>query len=129
MLGRILFIATVIAATILVVIFQVTTPAAIGPLGVLLVFVLMYILALGVLTLSIFGVSRFFQKSVNLLIAAKKPLRSLTLARSYYFASVTALAPVMLIAIHSVGELGFYDVVLVGVFVFISCIYVAKRTQ
>lgn len=129
MLGRILFIATVIAAMLLVIVFQTTVPAAIGPLGILLVFVLMYTLALGVLTFLIFGVSSLLQKSLNLLIAAKKPFQSPTLARSYYFASVIALAPVMLIGIHSVGELGVYDVILVGIFVLISCVYVAKRTQ
>jgi hypothetical protein len=129
MLGRILFIVTVIAAVLLGVIFQTTTPATIGPLGILFVFILMYTVALGVLTFLIFSVSIFLQKSIGLFIVAKKPLRPLGLSRSYYFASLVALAPVMLVGIHSVGELGFYDVLLVGVFVVISCVYVAKRTQ
>lgn len=129
MLGRILFIVTVIAAILLAVVFQTTVPAAIGPLGILFVFILMYIVALGLLTFLIYGLGKILQKCINLLIAAKKPFGEPTITRSYYFASVIALAPIMLIGIHSVGELGFYDVLLVAIFVLISCVYVAKRTQ
>lgn len=124
-----MFIASVIAVTLLVVIFQTTVPAAIGPLGILFVFVLMYVLTLGVLTFLIFGLGNFLQRFVTSLLVTKKPFQALSLTRSYYFSSVISLAPVMLIGIHSVGELGFYDVLLVLIFVAISCVYVAKRTQ
>jgi len=129
MLGKLLFIASVIAAILLVVIFQTTVPAAIGPLGILFVFVLMYMLTLGVLTFLIFGLGNLFQRFITSLLVVKKPFQALSLTRSYYFSSVISLAPVMLIGIHSVGELGFYDVLLVAIFVAISCVYVAKRTQ
>ena len=124
-----MFIASVIAAILLVVIFQTTVPAAIGPLGILFVFVLMYMLTLGVLTFLIFGLGNLFQRFITSLLVVKKPFQALSLTRSYYFSSVISLAPVMLIGIHSVGELGFYDVLLVAIFVAISCVYVAKRTQ
>ena len=129
MLGRFLFIAVIIAAVLLMIIFHTTVPAAIGPLGILFVFVLMYVLVLGLLTFLIFGFGILFRKLIGIFAIAKRPVRTLSLARSYYFSSVIALGPIMLVGIHSVGELGFYDVLLVGVFVVISCVYVAKRTQ
>lgn len=124
-----MFIASVVAAILLVVIFQTTVPAVVGPLGILFVFVLMYVLTLGVLTFLIFGLGNFLQRFITSLLVVKKPFQALSLTRSYYFSSVISLAPVMLIGIHSVGELGFYDVLLVVIFVAISCVYVAKRTQ
>ena len=129
MLGRLLVVVTIIAAILLGVIFQTTIPAEIGPLGILFVFILMYVLALGVMTFLILGSGRLLRKFINILGMVKKPFRAPNLSRSYYFASVISLAPVMLIGIHSVGELGFYDVLLVMIFVIISCVYVAKRTQ
>lgn len=128
-MGRILLIATIIACILLVAIFQVTTPGDIGPIGILSVFILLYIVTLGVVTFLIFGLSIFLRKSINLFIAAKKPMQSLTLTHSYYFASVISLGPIMLLGIHSVGELGFYDALLVIIFVIISLIYVAKRAR
>lgn len=129
MLGRVLFIAVVIALVLLAIIFNTTLPAAVGPLGILFVFILMYILAVGVLTFLLFGFSVLFEKCINTLVVTKKPMQSLSLTRAYYFSSVAALGPIMLIGIHSVGELGFYDVLLVSIFIIISCIYVAKRTR
>ena len=129
MLGRILFIAVILALVLLAVIFNTTVPAAIGPLGILFVFILMYVLVVGVLTFLIFGLSILSRKCINVLIAAKKPIQSLNLTRSYYFSSIIALGPIMLIGIHSVGELGFYDVLLVVAFLVIACVYVAKRTH
>lgn len=129
MLGRILFIAVAAASILLAIIFNTTIPATVGPLGILFVFILMYVLAVGVLTFLIFGLGVLFRKCMNTLMVTKRPVQSPTLIRSYYFSSVIALGPTMLIGIHSVGKLGFYDVVLVGVFIIISCVYVAKRTQ
>lgn len=127
-MGQILAIATLIATMVLLVVFHTTTPSSVGPLGILFVFILMYVLTLGMLTFLIYTIGNFLRRGINV-VAAKRPLREVTLIRSYYFASVVALAPVMLVGIHSVGKVGFYDVLLVGVFVIISCVYVSKRTQ
>lgn len=128
-MGRFLLIAMAIATMLLMIIFHTTVPAAIGPLGILFVFILMYVVTVGVLTFLIFGLSILFQRGVSVFIITKKPLQSLSFTRSYYFSSVVSLGPIMLIGIHSVGDLGFYDVLLVGIFIIISSIYVAKRTQ
>ena len=40
-----------------------------------------------------------------------------------------ALAPVMIIGMQSVGEVGLYELSLVVVFLVIACVYIAKRTQ
>ena len=56
-------------------------------------------------------------------------MQPLSLRKAYYFASVMGLAPVMFIGMQSVGEVGFYELVLIILFVGISCMYIAKRSH
>lgn len=127
MLGRILTISLIAAVMLLIILLQTTTPATIGPLGILFVFVLMYVSVLCVLTFLFFTISRVVAR-ISSSITVKRPWQPLTLVRSYYFSSVIALAPVMLVGMQSVGEVSFYEVMLIVVFIVISCVYIAKRT-
>ncbi|HMH70539.1 MAG TPA: hypothetical protein VK502_04010, partial [Candidatus Saccharimonadales bacterium] len=112
MLGKLAVIGLSVAVLLFVVLLQTTAPATAGPLGILVVFILMYVLVLGALTFLLFGGSRVVSKFSSPLLA-KKPLHPLTLRRSYYFSSVIALAPVMFLGMQSVGEVGIYAVILV----------------
>lgn len=127
MLGRIISVSVAVAVLSLAVLLSTTTPTTIGPLGILIVFILMYITALGVLTFLISGGSRLIVR-ISRSFTVKRPFRPLTLGRAYYFSSVIALAPVMFIGLQSVGEVGFYDVALVVMFVTIACVYIARRS-
>jgi hypothetical protein len=126
MMGKILTIGLIVASLLLVVLLQTTTPATIGPLGVLFVFILMYVSVLCSLTFLLFASSKLIAR-VSSSITVKRPLQRLSLMRSYYFSSVISLAPVMLIGMQSVGEVTFYEVMLILLFVIISCVYIAKR--
>lgn len=127
MLGRILTISLTVALMLLVILLQTTTPATIGPLGILLIFVLMYVSVLCALTFLLFFSSRVIAK-ISSSVTVRRPLQPMSLIRSYYFSSVIALAPVMLIGMQSVGDVSFYEVVLIATFIAISCVYIAKRT-
>lgn len=127
MLGRIISVSVVLAVVILFVILQTTTPSTAGPVGILFVFIFIYMLVLCVLTYLLFWGSRLLGK-LQRLISQKTSHHTLSLIRSYYFSSILALAPVIFIGMQSVGEVGFYDAVLVLLFVAVGCFYVAKRT-
>jgi hypothetical protein len=126
MLGRLVAVGALISIASLASLLSVTKPSTVGPFGILLVFIFMYMSALGVLTLLLFGVSRAMVR-ITALLVVKKPIMPLTLRRSYYYSSVLALAPVMFIGMQSVGEVGFYDVILISIFVAIACVYISKR--
>lgn len=128
MLGRVIAISSVLAMVALFMLWQNTTPSTIGPLGVLFVFILMYVSVLGVLTFLLFGLNKIIVK-LSTSVTVRKPISRMTLGRSYYFASVIALAPVMIVGMQSVGEVGLYELLLVVLFVGIACIYIAKRTN
>jgi hypothetical protein len=128
MLGRVVALSMVTAMVLLAVILQATTPATIGPLGILFVFILLYTSVLGALTFLLFGVGKVVGKVASS-FAPQKPVSMFTLGRAYYYSSVIALAPVLFIGMQSVGEVSVYDVLLVAAFVVIACIYIAKRTR
>lgn len=127
MLKKVLIFSLVGSIGLLAALMQTTTPATTGPIGVLMVFVLLYVAALSSLTFLIYKGSQLLVR-LSRSVTVKRPLSAFSLTRAYYFSSVLALAPVMIIGMQSVGEVGLYDLVLVGAFVFIACLYIAKRT-
>ena len=128
MLGKAVASSSIVSIFILFFLWQSTTPATIGPIGILLVFIFMYLSALGVLTFFLLGINRVIIKFSESLVL-KEPLQNLSVSRAYYFASVIALAPVMIVGMQSVGEVGAYELLLVAIFLVIACTYIAKRTN
>lgn len=127
MLAR--FLVGMLAASVLllVVLLNTTTPNSAGATGILAVFVLTYLAVLSVLSFFMYGISRIIVR-LSQGITIKKPLEPLSLKQAYYFSSVVALAPVILISMMSVRALGIYEVGLVIFLITTGCIYVAKRT-
>lgn len=128
MLGKVIAFSVIAATIALVGLLLTTEPAAVGPVGILIVFVLMYVSTLGVVTFLLYGGSRMVSRIASY-FTVKKPIHLLSLRRSYYFSSVIALAPVMIIGMQSVGGVGVYELLLIGLFELIACIYIAKRTN
>lgn len=128
MLGRVVAISSVVAFLLLVIVLQATKPVTIGPLGILMVFILMYMSVLGALTFLLYGLSRITAR-ISASVTVKRPIQPVSFGRAYYYSSVIALAPVMFVGMQSVGEVGVYDVLLVGIFVVIACVYIAKRSS
>ncbi len=127
MLEKLVAASSVVAMILAGVLLYVTTPTKVGPLGIFILFVLVYVSVLGVLTYLLFIVSKLISR-LAAFVTAKQPLRPLSFRRSYYFSSVLTLVPIMLVGLHSVGDVGPYEVLLVVIFAAVGCLYVAKRT-
>jgi hypothetical protein len=127
MLQRTLITITIVSLCLLLLLLTTTTPATAGPFGLLAIFLSAYLTFLGTISFFLYGGMRaltFFLSG----FAVRKPLRSLSLRKAYYYATVLATAPVMLIGLQSVGAIGIYEVLLVAIFIGIGCVYVSKRT-
>lgn len=122
MLGKVLALSTLLAFVLLSALMQSTSPSAIHPVGILAVFVLIYMLALGVLTFFVYGMANLIGRLARRGVSAKTQLR-----HAYYYASVLALAPVMLIGMKSIGRANVYEVALVVVFEVVACFYISKQ--
>lgn len=121
MLEKVLMLSTICAAVLLMIIFQTTTPASIHPLGILLVFILLYVLMLGILTFSVYRILRVGAQ------LRKGEVQNVSFRRTYLLSSVLALAPVIYLGIQSVGKLTVYEILLITLFEFFACFYVTKR--
>lgn len=127
MLRRVVVIMTSVSAVMLGLLLVATTPLSAGPLGILGFFVFLYITTLGVLTFLFRGISLVAPK-FRLSPKSSKAKSGLPFRKAYYYASVIALAPIMIIAMQSVAEIGVYQVLLVGFFSVIAWVYVSNRT-
>lgn len=92
-----------------------TTPTGVGPLGVLVFFVAIYVLTFGIFTFIV----RMFSR-----ILGRKPGR-----KQYFYSVVLAFGPIMLLLAQSLGSISFLTVGLVVVFEFLACFLIKKRSE
>lgn len=124
---RTILVSIIAAAALLFVVLSASTPSRAGPLGVLLVFILVYVMMVGVLMVTLQAGSSLLTR-VGRLFGTRRPIEKISVTHSYYYASVLALAPVMLLAMRSVGQIDWRQLLLVVLFTSIACIYIKKRT-
>ena len=121
MLEKVLTVASVISFFALLFIMQGTTPSSSHPILILLVFVFIYMLALGLLVFFISVGSRL------LYFVSNHRLKIISARRAYYYSTILALVPVMVLGMKSIGRTGLYDVALVVAFALVAIFYVYKR--
>lgn len=106
-------VLSLLAAVILLVMLNFTTPTDIGPFGVLVFFLACYILMLGIAL----ALVKLFLK-----LAGKKMGR-----KGYLYAAVIAFGPLMLLLIESLGTLTPLTMVAVVILILLVCFLIAKR--
>lgn len=106
-------VLSLMAAVILLVMLNFTTPAGIGPLGVLVFFTTIYVLMLGI---SVALVKLFLR------LTGRQAGR-----KSYLYGAVIAFGPIMLLLAQSLKTMSPLTVALVALFVFLGCFLVNKR--
>lgn len=128
MLPRILATISLASLCVLSLMLTFSSPASAGPFGLLVIFISAYLTFVGLISFFLFGMSRL----IILLTSGmtlRKPLRTMEFKRAYYYSTVLAAAPVMLIGLQSVRSIGVYEVVLVLLFEVVACLYVSKRMR
>ena len=126
MLKKTIAITTVVSLCLLIILLNVTSPSTSDPFEILIIFIFAYLLSLGLVTFFIFGVS-YLVSRLSVVFAARRPTERLNFKRSYYYSTIVALAPVMLIGLQSVGVVNVYEILLICLFVIIGCLYISKK--
>jgi len=106
-------VLSLMAAVILLTMLNFTTPAGIGPLGVLVFFTAVYVLMLGISV----ALVKIFLKLTGKQVGKK----------SYMYGAVIAFGPIMLLLAQSLRSMSALTVGLTVVFVFLGCFLVSKR--
>ena len=127
LVGKILLILSMASFVLLLFLLNNTTPATAGPLGVLAVFLCLYIIILSFISFILYY-SQHLIRWVAKFFYLKKPIKQLSWQRSYYHSSVVALGPIILLGLGTVGKIEFYEIVLVLIFIILGCFYIAKRS-
>lgn len=112
---------------ILVYLWSTTNPATIGPAGMLLVFLLLYIFWASLFFIVLRLVSHLLPRGTGGTVFFIPRLK-IRHQQSYYIASILAFIPVLLLAMQSVNQLTLRDIFLVFVFVSLAIFYVLKRS-
>lgn len=123
--GIVLAIA-VIMMLVAIGLVNLTTPDMVGPLGVLAFFVCIYVAIMCLIYLALLLIHRI-SKKIAVSVNSRSRLENISSTKLYYYASVIALAPVILLGMQSVGVVGVFDLALLVLFEVLACFYIAKR--
>ncbi len=126
MLPRIVATISLASLCVLSALLTFTSPATAGPFGLLVIFVSAYLTFVGMISFFLFGMNRLIVMLASG-ITTRRPAQPMPFRRAYYFSSVLAAGPVMLIGLQSVRSIGFYEIALVIIFEIVACIYVSRR--
>ena len=99
-----------------------TTPSEAHPIIILLFFLLLYIAVLIVVMAGLVAGSKLISK-----MSRRRQRSTIAYDQAYMIASLLALAPVMLVAMNSVGGVSFREVLLIVLFELIALFYLWKR--
>ena len=128
MLPRLIATISLVSLVLLSLMLTFTSPATAGPFGLLVIFVTAYLTFVGLISFFLFGINRL-AIMVSSGMTLRRPLGRMEFRRAYYFSTVLAAAPVMLIGLQSVQSIGIYEVLLVVIFEVVACLYISKRTR
>lgn len=112
---RLVPVMSLIAAVILLVMLNFTTPAGIGPLGVLVFFTTFYILMFGIAL----GLVKIVGKILGKNFGRKAPL----------YGAIVAFGPIMLMLAQALGTMSLLTFALTVIFVMLGCLLISKRMQ
>ena len=128
MLPRIIATLSLASLCLLSALLTFTTPASAGPFGLLVIFITAYLTFIGLISFFLFGISHLVA-SISVGMTVRKPITAMQFRRAYYFSTVLAAAPVMLIALQSVRAISVYELLLVVIFEVVACVYVSRRIR
>ncbi len=104
----------------IVLVLNHTSPLKIGPVGILLVFILFYAFGSSVLFVLAHAITKLLHLVLRRQVIAPR--------RLYYVASIIALAPVFMIALNTLGQLRWIEITLVVALISLGVFYSLRRT-
>ncbi len=119
--SSLLVLMPVLWLALIVLVMNITSPMIVGPLGILVVFLLVYLFiasttyVLARVIMAIFRILRW-----RVVISNKRAL---------LVSGVIALWPVFLVALNTLGRIGVVEIALVSLLVGLACFYVFRRSE
>lgn len=123
------YIVPILSIIALFMLWNSTNPATVGPLGILTVFILLYIFWASIFFIFLHISFKIIERVdwIKAVLGGKHSPK-FKHQKAYYTASILAFIPVLLLAMQSVNQLTLRDIGLVILFVALAIFYVIKRT-
>jgi len=120
--------ALLLAAVGLVLATNLTNPSGAGPLGILVVFVLIYVCTLALLLLLVRLIEIVYRllRPASMTVVKEDKLRHWR-RRSTLIVAAISFVPIFLISLNSIGSLGLRDIALIVVIEVLLIFYIVKR--
>lgn len=113
---------------ILLYLMNAVDPISAGPGGILVSFILIYLIVTSLLfTILHLGVRVVSHQIVKRGSRVTARSYKMGVRKAYYIASAVAFGPVLLLALNSVRQLKLTDILLVGMFLVLAIFYISKR--
>lgn len=114
-----IMIAGGVSALLIIAIMNLMSPDEVSPLGILIFFGLIYVICLALSLV----ISRLIESLIFKIDVVARPKKNNRL----FYLMVISLAPVILLAMQSIHDLGVLDFILVSLAVIIICFYIKHR--
>lgn len=101
---------------LIIVYLNVTNPLSVGPIGILGIFVLLYLVTVSVAYLFL---KVLFRLNIKL-------FRGVNLKKSYLLASIISFIPVLAVGLNTLGQLGVMEIALISILSLLASFYVFK---
>lgn len=115
----------VVAIVAVMALLNMTNPTTAGPLGILVFFIGAYVFCMCLFYVLLVTAKRMTLRFVS--EGKRAVIESVPQSKLYYYSTVTALVPVIFLGMQSVGEVGVFEVVLLGIFEVLACFFIHKR--
>ena len=124
MYKRLIAFLMFLSLVVLLAITQTTAPSKVGPASVVVVFVLIYIFLTCILTLLLIFINKIVTKHKS-----EPSKRSADDMYTLMYGAVLALAPTVIIAVQSIGQIQAGTYVLITLFVLLALLYVRHQKR
>lgn len=124
-----IYLTPIVSLLMLFYIWNTTNPGTVGPLGILFVFVLLYLFWASIFFIILhLGFSLFRKSNLFRVFMSRRENKPFNWKKSYYIASIIAFMPVLLLAMQSINQLTIRDILLAVGFTGLAIFYVLRRS-
>ena len=129
MISKIIFSLSGLSGVGIFLMLTQTSPNKVGPVGILALFAMIYLVFLGIIAIFLYSSHRVFLLAYFLLRKGQPSIRKQEKTPAFFlkYSAVLAFVPIGIIAKQSTGRVGIFEILLLIIIETIAILYISKR--